>query len=736
MLPDSDPSVEGRSSPPPRYGIRSLPEQPPTRPESICAAACEGIFAAHRRPGVLYEWICEDPDALYPSVPVYEDLISWKGWLQCASSGCVWCRFLERNFLSRLGKWDRDELFLRVRPSNTWRDVIAITLGDQEIRFHLHTAADDPAATWIKDRARKPHIEPPEQMLAIARACVENCVRNHGKCQDITQYPVGTAPLPTRLIDCSDLNRLRLIETNDIEREPYIALSYVWGPELNKPYLTTTETLHLHMERIGYASLPPTIRDAVDVTRGLGVRLLWVDGLCIIQDSAQDMHRELARMRGVYRNAYLTIDAGSAASVAEGFLKDRRPLDPRNWLPFICCHPEPPTDDSAQAAIGKVYWDPLVGDSAHAWQGVGTVSDARGRDGGLMSRTVTRGWCLQERLLSTRSLVFTRETVQLRCHTKTQNVDGVPHDDLLESPRLPDAILHPGRQVAHGSDVPEEIHVKWMEIMEDYSCRLLTSRSDKLVAIAGLAEMFAPALGPEYVAGLWRDTLILNLVWWRRKPSLMRYTGLEYRAPSWSWASGDGGIHYEISLASHEEEERKILLADVAKCTVVLQDERLPFGQVVGGSLQLSVHLLQVQWTYSEDEDIVVHLQPIPSAFDNSPYRQPRGFHRHTGYSYVDYDHEKGVLEDVWVAPLVYKDFAGRDTPHRPDTQHGWYEWFGLLITHAGLEESPNGDPNAHKRGEVYRRVGVGLFRGYDQDTGLSVLDMIQLGPKVAVELV
>ncbi|KAI0653356.1 heterokaryon incompatibility protein-domain-containing protein [Cubamyces menziesii] len=133
-------------------------------------------------------------------------------------------------------------------------------------------------------------------------------------------YPFGSAPLPTRLIDCSDLECLRIIEASPDMRGTYIALSYVWGED--QPHRTTEMNLSSYKVKIDPAILPRTILDAIHVTRALGIYLLWIDSLCIVQDSEKDLHHELARMRDVYRHAYLTIDAASAAKVSEGFLQD------------------------------------------------------------------------------------------------------------------------------------------------------------------------------------------------------------------------------------------------------------------------------------------------------------------------------------------------------------------------------------------------------------------------------
>ncbi|KAH9901680.1 heterokaryon incompatibility protein-domain-containing protein [Cubamyces lactineus] len=489
----------------------------PPRPSSICQTAWEGVFSAQF--GLFHDEPVEvrcrpDSERSLYFTGGYDYTLSWNVWLECASSGCHWCQFLERIFLKKLTQ-RTDEINVRVGWWRTWVQIVSVVLNGVDVRFRLHTTEDDPAAPWIKDRSRMPHAEAPH-VLTMARAHIEECIRSHDKCHAITQYPIGSAPLPTRLIDCSDPDSLRLIETDGNMRGSYIALSYVWGPNSDQTHCTTEANLPSRMKRIDGAILPQTILDAIRVTRELGIYYLWVDSLCITQDSTRDMNHELARMQDVYRHAYLTIDVGSAASVTEGFLHDRRPLDTYNWLPFICPrrHDGCSVHEPMQAPIGRVYWDAAVGDRAAWWRAEHTVSDT----GSFLylqptSHTVARGWCLQERLLSTRSLIFTFEIVQLRCHTLTQNVEGAPHDDRYDLPRLPEATFRPDREVVRGSDEWKRISQVWRDIVCDYSRRSLSNPSDKLIALSGLAGMLAPVLGPDYLAGLWRDSLLMDLLW-------------------------------------------------------------------------------------------------------------------------------------------------------------------------------------------------------------------------------
>ncbi|KAJ8489930.1 hypothetical protein ONZ51_g2646 [Trametes cubensis] len=567
----------------------------------------------------------------------------------------------------------------------------------------------NPAARWIKRRILIPHVGWP-YALALAKTCIEECVRDHPNCQAITPYTIGDAPLPTRLIDCSDPDRLRIVETNSSVRGTYIALSYVWGED--QPHRTTKENLPSYKRRIDPAELPQTILDAIHVTRALGIDLLWVDGLCIVQDSDQDMHHELGRMRDVYRNAYVTIDASTAAKVSEGFLQDRelRPM-PDAVLPFICPRAGGPAEQSANGTqLGMVYVKLGFNDDNYCTFGEYERDDPD-------SYTALRGWCLQERLLSTRLLIFNSETLRLRCHTTTHNIGGADHNGRHDTTRIPDAVFHPDRLIARHSDKWQAIHRAWLKIVEEYTRANLSNPEDKLNAISAVAEMFAPFLGPEYVAGLWRSSLLDNLLWesddefpWRRPT--------EYRGPSWSWASTDNPVSWGHYWKCDS-------LAEVVKCTVTLKNEKLPFGPVIGASLILRSHIFPCKWLVDKDVG-----GPTPMRRLSTDFSLPAPFPLK---SRIDELHDDSSVEpQLWFLPLL----VGHPT-------FVITQLHGLMVTRA--------DPDvwrrsgAQGRGDVYRRVCEKTFwidwnthpfedvEGRDEIGSTRMLAQI---PKVDIELV
>jgi hypothetical protein len=115
------------------------------------------------------------------------------------------------------------------------------------------------------------------------------------------------------------------------EAAEYTSLSYCWGGD--QPFRTTKCTLPTKLDHISPTSLPKTLQDAASVTRQLGLRYLWIDSLCIIQDDPLDMTRELSTMHTIYKNATIVIAAEFPTNVHRWFLL-QQPFEASIKLPF------------------------------------------------------------------------------------------------------------------------------------------------------------------------------------------------------------------------------------------------------------------------------------------------------------------------------------------------------------------------------------------------------------------
>ncbi|OCL14849.1 HET-domain-containing protein, partial [Glonium stellatum] len=319
------------------------------------------------------------------------------------------------------------------------------------------------------------------------------CIEHHKSCDgnDLVE-------LPTRVIDVGNTDtgqepRLLLPERGAKGR--YIALSHCWGlsSPTNPILRTEKETLAARIRGIPITSMPQNFIDAIIAARKLRIQFVWIDSLCIIQDSAEDWAREAAKMHNVYRNAFVTLAATSAQSSQDGFAH-RSPSE---------CRP-------AQYVEGSV-WN-------------------------------TRGWTFQERLLSRRVLHFSETVVVFECRAGTISEDNRPSaSNVNRTPWLEAEPLGIFIQTWQHLSLEKRFLMQWYILVDRYCIRQLTQKMDKLPALSGLAHEMAAFVGDEYLAGLWRRDLALGLLWNTVDRGDLQACET-YRAPSWSWASIDGQI--------------------------------------------------------------------------------------------------------------------------------------------------------------------------------------------------
>lgn len=115
--------------------------------------------------------------------------------------------------------------------------------------------------------------------LGFVKHMLRTCSAEHDVCR-----PRRDARLPTRLLDLGTETdckaSVRLWETNDSPTSHsirYACLSHCWGK--TQPIKTTSSNILKHKEKIPFEDLPRTFADAVDFTRKMGIRYLWIDSL-------------------------------------------------------------------------------------------------------------------------------------------------------------------------------------------------------------------------------------------------------------------------------------------------------------------------------------------------------------------------------------------------------------------------------------------------------------------------
>lgn len=210
---------------------------------------------------------------------------------------------------------------------------------------------------------------------------------------------------------------------------------------------------------------------------------------------------------------------------------------------------------------------------------------------------VTRAWPVQERALPRRTLHFGKHQMYFECN------EGFRGENGLHIPWRYHSIHSIIKRDQHGPMSNEDRNAAlalWYSLLWNYGDRRLTEASDKLPAISGIARLLAERLDDEYMAGLWRKSLIEELLWQGLKVRRLP----QYRAPSWSWASVDG-----IPAMNRGNLEP---LAKILDCKVELKGKNI-FGEVKSGWIKIQAPLVPLIL----DERVDPEGTGIP--YDNNP---------------------------------------------------------------------------------------------------------------------
>lgn len=211
-----------------------------------------------------------------------------------------------------------------------------------------------------------------------------HCSVNHPDCANDHEAP---AILPTRVLDLgenSGNDSIHLHQTNNSYGR-YATLSHCWG--FVQPLTTARDTISQRLQGIELEDLPNTFKDAVLVTRKLGIRYLWIDSLCIIQGDQKDWEMESSRMADVYSNAYVNLAASSSRDNRGGLFREGRAR-------YLEIKREDESSGDYQAFI-RLGLEAAHRSSLHLWIH------------SLSTPLLDRAWVYQERMLSKRFVQFT-----------------------------------------------------------------------------------------------------------------------------------------------------------------------------------------------------------------------------------------------------------------------------------------------------------------------------------------
>lgn len=420
-----------------------------------------------------------------------------------------------------------------------------------------------------------------EACLRFIKESVRHCCAEHGACRSSSK-----AFVPTRLLYVGGGNAaLRLCETTSWqEQPPYVALSHCWGG--SKPLSLIKSRLEEFKKQINVADLPNTFKDAITVTQELQLPYLWIDSLCIIQDDTTDWEQEAARMADVYSKAFVVVTGSSSPNPETPFLGPRED----EWLTKTFNLPlAPGVNTPLKARKRAVLAAPLD---------QGLLEPPFTTSWGTLKRVgplYNRGWCFQEAYLATRNLHFAPGSLVFECRTHRRG-----EDQLAPYPCTTPSTL--GRHIDPAD--------QWRMLVKSFTSRQLTFGGDKLPAIGGAAVTMPQAQGGgggggRYLAGLWSDTLLFDLMWqvmpWLvlsgQESESLAYDDKNGGPPTWSWASMKWGVVW-----SPLKSPQPVATVLDAKATV---EGANPYGKVSGGMIRLQGRLrrCRLKWDSRLEHD-------------------------------------------------------------------------------------------------------------------------------------
>ncbi|KAM7208155.1 Heterokaryon incompatibility protein (HET) domain containing protein [Naviculisporaceae sp. PSN 640] len=427
---------------------------------------------------------------------------SWSAMKARAKLGCVPCGILSEGIEKVLHDCkpqqedDEDwQLRLDFNMHGAERSLEAIILGtDTVLSFFCSevtpwiftTLPNLPVAFEVPSRTSSP------ESLAWVREQIQECQKHDSFCNTLSRR----SALPKRVINV-EASPVFLYETQG-ETAPYICLSHVWG---HRPFVRTKSgNLASHKQSLDIDNLPQTFRDAIRYTRELGVRYLWIDSLCIIQDSHADWTIEASKMASIYQGSFLVLSAASSESPYGGLFAE---------FPYARCRTytvevHHPALNSGEEITEKIH---VRRSLTHVNRRSLMRSLSSPQHQGPALLTLTRGWIFQERFLAARVLHFGPEELFWECiqfsacqctsspgRTHTNDTKTQPprwYTQMIARSSRPKSYYRLSAfEITDKIDLHlEELSTCWHHLVEDYTKLELTFDKDIFPAISGLARL-------------------------------------------------------------------------------------------------------------------------------------------------------------------------------------------------------------------------------------------------------
>nr|CEG03626.1 unnamed protein product [Fusarium acuminatum CS5907] len=460
---------------------------------------------------------------------------SWGSFVQSLDHGCPICWTIWRYIRSSPSASPLDEEMASFRIFE-----LNVRYNTDTLRYHLSLYLTTPRhkrrskldfyiwktteETFIDAEARAPipSLQNPVATAAAARRWIDLCDARHPTCMT-RALSSSKAKTPTRLLDIGDVlsKTWHVIETH--RRVPYAALSHRWTqftPRL------TSETQQTYYSCQPDDVLPQNYQDVIAICRALSIQYIWIDSLCIVQgDGGHDFLREAPIMMDIYQYASLTLAICWESSKGTIFRKRQPRSIPRPKSLCSCHKPPPATSSQKNYAFVEFRSD---------------------FDSSVSKSPINhRAWVLQERCLSRRILYLGNDQLYWEC-------DGGPTGFVgSEAAQRFDSASGSRQSIFATPNLITEYC--WSAMVQWYTQCHLSYEQDRFIAIAGLARVMSQRTGNSYLAGIWLDYWMQDLIWspcgkrvqsFGESPTDASKNAIKstrtITAPSWSWLDFDG----------------------------------------------------------------------------------------------------------------------------------------------------------------------------------------------------
>lgn len=326
----------------------------------------------------------------------------------------------------------------------------------------------------------------------------------------------------------------------------------------------------------------------------MSIRYLWVDALCILQgeglEEIDDWDKESQQMSRIFENALVTICAASSTSCQERFLC-RSKIEPELSIRYHSKTRETGTP-ALMYNLAHCSENPFMPLNTNPSFGLSWALQKH-------SRWINRGWVHQEIALSPRLLIFTEDVVMFSSADFQACEIGWQTFQAQREPVL--GRVTDGELRAHPFS-------NFAASVASITEKNFTKETDRLPAIAGLARRVADVTGSGYLAGLFRDHLQYDLLYYRPFSDNWecfdeRYCQLSKpdstSRPSWSWAGLPGESIPYRGFAGARMDTRTCEVIDAA----VFRRDGTKFGRVHGGYLKIRVPTVSLLDWVAGDKD-------------------------------------------------------------------------------------------------------------------------------------